>query len=42
MKHGKHYREEKKTVLTLLEKLFGKHIHEEKGPSVPSYRRRVW
>ena len=25
MKHGKHYREEKKTVLTLLEKLFGRH-----------------
>ena len=24
MKHGKHYREEKKAVLTLLEKLFGK------------------
>ena len=24
MKHGKHYREEKKTVLTLLEKLFGR------------------
>lgn len=59
MKHGKHYREEKKTVLTLLEKLFGRHaefvmryrahitparthIHEEKGPSVPSCRRRVW
>ena len=56
---GKHYREEKKTVLMLLEKLFGRHaeivmryrayitparthIHEEKGPSVPSYRRRVW
>ena len=59
MKHGKHYREEKKTVLALLEKLFGRHaeivmryraditparthIHEEKGPSVPSCRRRVW
>ena len=59
MKHGKHYREEKKTVLTFLEKLFGRHaeivmryrahiaparthIHEEKGPSVPSCRRRVW
>lgn len=59
MKHGKHYREKKKTVLTLLEKLFGRHaeivmryrahitparthIHEEKGPSVPSCRRRVW
>ncbi len=59
MKHGKHYREEKTTVLTLLEKLFGRHaeivmryrahitparthIHEEKGPSVPSCRRRVW
>ena len=48
MKHGKHYREEKKTVLTLLEKMFAyitparTHIHEEKGPSVPSYRRRVW
>ncbi len=59
MKHGKHYREEKTTLLALLEKLFGKHaeivmqyrayitpahthIHEEKGPPVPSCRRRVW
>lgn len=25
MKHGKHYREEKKIVLTLLEMLFGRH-----------------